>query len=127
ERIGGSLNWDYRYCWLRDASLTIRALLGLGYWEEASDFMDWMLHTTWLTQPELETLYTLYGRRARAERTLDHLSGYKNSSPVRIGNLARDQLQIDIYGEVIDADAQYVFHGGTLDADMQKALSNFGK
>lgn len=127
EQIGGSLNWDYRYCWLRDASLTIRALLGLGYWDEASDFMEWMLHTTWLTQPELQTLYTLYGRRALAERTLKHLSGFKNSSPVRIGNLARDQLQLDIYGEVIDAAAQYVFHGGTLDGDMQKALSGFGK
>ncbi|MGH9565074.1 MAG: glycoside hydrolase family 15 protein, partial [Candidatus Angelobacter sp.] len=58
ERIGGSLNWDYRYCWLRDASLTIRVLLGLGYWDEASDFMEWMLHTTRLSQPELHTLYT---------------------------------------------------------------------
>jgi GH15 family glucan-1,4-alpha-glucosidase len=127
EHIGGSLNWDYRYCWLRDASLTIRVLLGLGYWDEASDFMEWMLHTTWLTQPELHTLYTLYGRRALAERPLNHLSGFKNSSPVRIGNLARDQFQLDIYGEVIDAAAQYVFHGGTVDAAMQKALLNFGK
>jgi GH15 family glucan-1,4-alpha-glucosidase len=127
EHIGGSLNWDYRYCWLRDASLTIRVLLGLGYWDEASDFMEWMLHTTRLTQPELHTLYTLYGRRALAERTLNHLSGFKNSSPVRIGNLARDQLQLDIYGEVIDAAAQYVFHGGTVDAAMQKALLNFGR
>jgi len=127
EQIGGSLNWDYRYCWLRDASFTIRALLGLGYWDEASDFMEWLLHTTWLSQPELHTLYTLYGRSALAERELKHLSGFKNSSPVRIGNLARDQLQLDIYGEVIDAAAQYVFNGGTLDAEMQKALSNFGK
>jgi GH15 family glucan-1,4-alpha-glucosidase len=127
ERIGGSLNWDYRYCWLRDASLTIRGLLGLGYWDEASDFMEWMLHTTWLTQPELQTVYTLYGRPALEERELKHLSGFKNSSPVRIGNLARDQLQLDIYGEVIDAAAQYVFRGGTLDAGMQKALRNFGK
>ena len=127
EQIGGSLNWDYRYCWLRDASLTIRVLLGLGYWDEASDFMEWMLHTTWLTQPELQTLYTLYGRPALEERELSHLSGFKNSRPVRIGNMARDQLQLDIYGEVIDAAAQYVFHGGTLDSGMQKALRNFGK
>src|SRR6185312_344702 len=70
EQIGGSPNWDYRYCWLRDASLTIRVLLGLGYWDEASDFMEWMLHTTWLTQPELQTLYTLYGRPALEEREL---------------------------------------------------------
>ena len=127
ELIGGSLNWDYRFCWLRDASFTIRALLGLGYWDEAADFMEWLLHTTWLTQPKLETLYTVYGRRAFAEKELDHLSGYMDSRPVRIGNAARDQLQLDIYGEVIDAAAQFVFHGGTLDPTMQKTLTDFGR
>lgn len=127
ERIGGPLNWDYRYCWLRDASLTIRVLLGLGYWDEATDFMEWMLHTTWLTQPELRILYTVYGRSAPAERELQHLDGYMGSRPVRVGNKAREQLQLDVYGEVIDAAAQYAFHGGTLDQSMQKALCEFGK
>ena len=127
ERIGGPLNWDYRYCWLRDASLTLRVLLELGYWDEASDFMEWMLHTTWLTQPELNILYTVYGRSAPKERELQYLSGYQDSWPVRVGNKAREQLQLDVYGEVIDAAAQYVFHGGTLDADMQKTLNEFGK
>lgn len=126
ERIGDGLNWDYRYCWLRDASFTIRALLELGYWDEAEDFLDWMLQATRLTQPELRILYTLYGHIAPVERELDHLSGYKGSRPVRIGNAARNQLQLDVYGEVIDAAAQFAFHGGHLDSDMQKALIGLG-
>jgi GH15 family glucan-1,4-alpha-glucosidase len=125
ERIGGDLNWDYRYCWLRDASLTIRALLGLGYWEEADDFMDWILHATRLTQPELRVAYTVYGELAPRERILE-LQGYKGSRPVRIGNAARDQFQLDVYGEVIDAAAQYAFHGRELDRTMQNALIGFG-
>ena len=75
ERIGGDWNWDYRYCWLRDASLTIRALLGLGYFDEADDFMDWMLTATRLTRPELRIMYDVYGETVPRERTLDHLSG----------------------------------------------------
>jgi GH15 family glucan-1,4-alpha-glucosidase len=126
ERIGGGLNWDYRYCWLRDASLTIRALLELGYWEEATHFLDWMLHATRLTQPELRILYTVFGNKAPPERESKILRGYKDSSPVRIGNAARDQLQLDVYGEVIDAAAQYAFRGGYLDREMQKVLAGFG-
>ena len=126
ERIGGDLNWDYRFCWLRDASLTIRALLELGYWDEAEDFLDWMLQATRLTQPELRIIYSVYGDKAPKERTLDHLSGYRNSRPVRIGNAARDQLQLDVYGEVIDAAAQFAFHGGHLDREMQKVLIGLG-
>ena len=125
ERIGGDLNWDYRYCWLRDASLTIRALLGLGYWEEADGFMGWMLHATRLTQPELRVAYTVYGQLAPRERILD-LGGYKGSRPVRIGNAARNQFQLDVYGEVIDAASLYAFHGGKLDRTMQKVLIGLG-
>ena len=126
ERVGGGLNWDYRYCWLRDASLTIRALLELGYWEEATHFLDWLLHATRLTQPELRTVYTVFGNQAPAERESKVLRGYKGSSPVRIGNAARDQFQLDVYGEVIDAAAQFAFRGGYLDREMQKVLVGFG-
>jgi len=126
ERIGGSMNWDYRYCWLRDASLTIRNMLELGYLEEATQFLDWMLHATRLTQPELRILYTVFGNPAPRERQLKGLRGYQNSSPVRIGNAARGQLQLDVYGEVIDAASQYAFHGGMLDREMQKTLVGFG-
>jgi GH15 family glucan-1,4-alpha-glucosidase len=126
ERLGGNLNWDYRYCWLRDASLTVRAMLELGYWEEADDFMDWMLTATRLTQPELHILYDLYGGSAPAERELNYLSGYRDARPVRIGNAARNQFQLDVYGEVIDAAAQYAFHDRSLDREMQKVLIGFG-
>jgi GH15 family glucan-1,4-alpha-glucosidase len=126
ERIGGNLNWDYRYCWLRDASLTVRALLELGYWEEAEDFVDWMLQATRLTQPELRILYDVYGESAPKERTLDYLSGYKGSRPVRIGNAARNQTQLDVYGEVVDAVAQFAYHGRPLDRETQKVLIGFG-
>ncbi|HET8824490.1 MAG TPA: glycoside hydrolase family 15 protein [Terriglobales bacterium] len=126
ERIGGSLNWDYRYCWLRDASLTIRAMLELGYLDEAAQFLDWMLHATRLTQPQLRILYTVFGNPAPKEWESKTLRGYQNSAPVRIGNAARDQLQLDVYGEVIDAASQYTFHGGRLDHEMQKVLVGFG-
>jgi GH15 family glucan-1,4-alpha-glucosidase len=126
ERIGGDLNWDYRYCWLRDASLTVRALLELGYWGEAAHFLDWMLHATRLTQPELRVLYTVFGNQIPVEHESKVLCGYKESSPVRIGNAARDQFQLDVYGEVIDATAQYAFRGGYLDHEMQKVLVELG-
>ncbi|HEY7354440.1 MAG TPA: glycoside hydrolase family 15 protein [Terriglobales bacterium] len=126
ERIGANLNWDYRFCWMRDASLTIRALLELGFWREATGFLDWMLHATRLTQPELRILYTVYGNQPPNERESKVLRGYRGSRPVRIGNAARDQLQMDVYGEVVDAAAQYAFHGGELDREMQKVLVGFG-
>lgn len=127
EKIGSELNWDYRYCWLRDASLTTRALLELGYWQEATDFLGWMIHATRLSQPKLRILYSVFGEMAPKEQIIEELSGYKNSRPVRIGNAARDQLQLDVYGEVIDAAAQYAFHGGHLDREMQKTLVGFAK
>lgn len=127
ERLGGDLNWDYRYCWLRDASLTVRALLGLGYREEADDFLEWMLLATRLTRPELRIMYTVYGNTAPREHVLPWLKGYRDSRPVRVGNGARHQLQLDVYGEVIDAAAQYAYHGGEFNQDMRKALLGFGK
>ncbi|HEY5029743.1 MAG TPA: glycoside hydrolase family 15 protein, partial [Candidatus Angelobacter sp.] len=126
ERIGSSLNWDYRYCWLRDTSLTVRALMGLGYMEETESFIAWMLHATRLTQPQLRVLYNVYGGIAPRERELD-LTGYFESRPVRIGNGARRQLQLDVYGEVIDAASQYAQHRGRFDRTTQKVLIGFGK
>ncbi len=127
ERTGGDLNWDYRFCWLRDASLTVRALLGLGYWQEADAFINWLLHATRLTQPQLRILYTVFGENASRERSLEYLDGYRSSRPVRVGNAARNQLQLDVYGEVLDAVAQYAFHGGRFDRMTQKVIIGIGK
>lgn len=106
ERVGGDLNWDYRFCWLRDASFVARALLALGHRGDAEGFTDWMIHATRLTHPRLEVLYDVYGRRPAKERELTHFAGWKDSTPVRIGNGARNQLQLDVYGEVADAVAR---------------------
>ena len=127
EIIGDTLNWDYRYCWLRDASLTIRALLECGYAEESESFMTWLLHATRMTQPELRVLYTVFGEIAPREKELGNLNGYCGSRPVRIGNAAHDQVQLDVYGEVIGAAAEFAQHGNRFDRSMQKALTGFGK
>ncbi|HLV66705.1 MAG TPA: glycoside hydrolase family 15 protein [Polyangiaceae bacterium] len=127
ERVGGDLNWDYRYCWLRDASLTARVFLALGYEDEAHAFVSWLLHTTRLTRPELRILYDVYGRPPKSEATLDHLSGYRASRPVRIQNAAADQLQLDTYGEVIDAVAQLCRRGAWLDGETRQMLREFGE
>jgi GH15 family glucan-1,4-alpha-glucosidase len=127
ERVGGDLNWDYRFCWLRDASLTVRALLGLGFDEEANGFVSWLLHSTSLTRPALRILYDVYGLPPRPEATLDHLRGFAGSQPVRIGNAAADQLQLDIYGEVIDATAQLARRSRVLDRDTQRMLRALGE
>jgi GH15 family glucan-1,4-alpha-glucosidase len=103
ERPGGNLNWDYRFCWLRDASMTTRALLELGYFAEAHAFASWLLHATRLTQPGLNVLYDVFGNSPPRERTLGWLAGFGGAQPVRIGNAAAKQLQLDIYGEVIEA------------------------
>lgn len=127
ERIGGDLNWDYRFCWLRDASFTLRALYGLGFVQEAEAFLSWLLHTTRLTRPRLRILYDVYGDIPPSERLLTHLRGYHDSRPVRIGNAAVDQLQIDVYGEVIDAAMHFVLRGGVFDRESQRMLCEFGR
>lgn len=127
ERIGGDLNWDYRFCWLRDATFTIRALLGLGYHEEAEAFVSWLLHSTRLTRPTLKAVYDIYGEKMPFERDLSSLRGYKNSRPVRIGIATRDQLQLDIYGEVIDGVAHFIKEGGKLDRESQKMVRQLGE
>lgn len=107
EAPGSERNWDYRYCWLRDASFTVRVLVKLGYEEEAHAYMNWILHATKLTQPELRVLYSVYGQAKLKEKKIDWLEGFQNSKPVRIGNGADDQFQLDVYGEVLDAFYSY--------------------
>ena len=127
ETIGADLNWDYRFAWLRDASFTVRALFGLGYEDDAVAFVSWLLHATRLTRPQLRVLYDIYGERPCDERVLDHLRGYADSRPVRAGNAARDQFQLDVYGEVIDAVSHFIREGEPVDRDMQQMLRQFGQ
>ncbi len=105
ETIGGVRNWDYRYTWIRDASFTLYALIRLGMTDETRDFIGWLSARAGLTDDpgDLQTLYAIDGERDLAEVELNHLEGYRGSSPVRIGNAAAGQLQLDIYGELIDA------------------------
>mgnify|MGYP001248494861 FL=1 len=127
EAIGGARNWDYRYCWLRDASLTVRALFALGYGEEATAFLAWMLHATRLTRPELQVVYDVFGEARLPERELSHLNGYAESRPVRIGNGASAQLQLDVYGDVADAALRFAVRGGHFDRDSVRFLAGLGQ
>jgi len=102
EKIGGIRNWDYRYCWLRDASFTVAALDDCGFEVEGGAFVDWMLYATRLTHPNLQILYDVFGEPHIAEKHLK-LEGYRKSHPVRSGNAAHGQFQLDIYGEVLGA------------------------
>jgi GH15 family glucan-1,4-alpha-glucosidase len=126
EQIGGVRNWDYRYCWLRDASFTVRALYALGYHEEAEAFLSWMLHATRLTWPELQVVYDVFGEAHLPERELPHLEGYAGSAPVRIGNDAHGQLQLDVYGEVLDAVSRFARRGGRFDRDTARLMDGLG-
>src|SRR5690242_10948454 len=103
EDFGGERNWDYRYCWLRDASLTLTALLDAGYTEEALAWRDWLLRAVAGEPTDLQIMYGVDGSRDLPERELDHLAGYAGSTPVRIGNGAVDQRQSDVLGEVMIA------------------------
>lgn len=107
EQPGGMRNWDYRYCWLRDASFTVRVLIRLGFEHEAHAYMNWILHATRLTRPRLQVVYSVFGNTALTEKTLPWLQGFQNSQPVEIGNEAYSQLQLDVYGEVLDAVYSY--------------------
>ena len=127
EVIGGERNWDYRYCWLRDASLTLRSLLDLGFTVEGESFLSWLVHATRITQPRLQILYDVYGGTKLPERVLEHLEGYRGSRPVRAGNGAANQLQLDVYGEFIEAVYQYVLRGGRIDRLTGRLLVGLGE
>jgi GH15 family glucan-1,4-alpha-glucosidase len=103
EAIGGVRNWDYRYCWLRDATLTLLAFLRAGYLDEARSWRDWLLRAIAGSPTDIQIMYGVAGERRLTEVELPWLAGYEGSRPVRIGNDASDQLQLDVYGEVIDA------------------------
>lgn len=122
ESIGGVRNWDYRYSWLRDASWTVSALYDCGFADEGAAFLDWLLYSTRLTQPHLQMLYDVFGEAHVPESTLDHLDGYCGSRPVRIGNAAHSQFQLDVYGEVLGAVEEATRRGETLDRDVQRLL-----
>jgi GH15 family glucan-1,4-alpha-glucosidase len=111
ERIGGVRNWDYRYCWLRDASLTLLAMLSAGYGAEATDWREWLLRAVAGDPADVQIMYGVAGERRFEERALDWLPGFANSRPVRVGNGASHQLQLDVYGEVLDAAYQWLAYG----------------
>ncbi|MBV9783229.1 MAG: glycoside hydrolase family 15 protein [Acidisphaera sp.] len=103
EQLGGQRNWDYRYCWLRDATLTLLSLMDAGYYDEAKAWRDWLHRSVAGSAEQVQIMYGLAGERRLAEWEVDWLPGYQGAKPVRIGNAASGQLQLDVYGEVIDA------------------------
>jgi GH15 family glucan-1,4-alpha-glucosidase len=102
EQLGGPRNWDYRFCWLRDATLTLLALMNAGYYDEAGAWRDWLLRAAAGSPDQIQIMYGITGKRWLVEHEVPWLSGYENSKPVRIGNAAADQLQLDVFGEVMD-------------------------
>ncbi len=127
EELGGVRNWDYRYCWLRDATYTLQALLAAGYRDEAGAWRDWLLRSIAGNPASLQIMYSIDGARRLPEIELPWLSGYEGSIPVRTGNAASEQLQLDVWGEILDA--LFLARDGGLPADpdawtLQVALMN---
>jgi GH15 family glucan-1,4-alpha-glucosidase len=127
EHLGGVRNWDYRFCWLRDATLTLLALMNAGYYDEARSWRDWLLRAAAGAPSQVRIMYGLAGERRLPELDIEWLPGYEGSRPVRVGNAAHDQLQLDVYGEVMDA--LYQARRGGLDGRdddwaLQRALLN---
>jgi GH15 family glucan-1,4-alpha-glucosidase len=111
EQPGGVRNWDYRYCWLRDASLTLLAMLNCGYVKEALAWREWLLRAVAGDPADVQIMYGIAGERRLDERKLEWLPGFDDSRPVRIGNAASKQVQLDVYGEVLEAAFQTAAHG----------------
>ena len=125
ELIGGDRNWDYRFTWLRDASFTLYSFFQLDLQDEAEDFFQWLVHRHLAEgQSRLPNLYDLGGRTRSNEIELTHLAGYRDSRPVRIGNAATKQLQLDVYGEVLDTAYIYARFGGGISRSLWKELRN---
>ena len=122
EQIGGERNWDYRFCWVRDSAFTLHALMQLGCPHEGESFFWWLLHASQLTHPRLRVLYRLNGGERAPESTLP-LAGYRGSRPVRIGNGAAGQEQLDIYGDLMQTAWFYSVAGGRLDSDTGRRLA----
>jgi GH15 family glucan-1,4-alpha-glucosidase len=125
EAIGGVRNWDYRFAWPRDASIGIGAFLGVGKADEARSFLGWLLHASRLDRPRLPVLLTLHGKHPRPERTLRGWPGYAGSRPVRVGNGAADQHQLDNYGWVLDAAWLVTRAGERLSSEAWRAMAGF--
>jgi GH15 family glucan-1,4-alpha-glucosidase len=122
EQIGGGRNWDYRFCWVRDSAFTLNALLELGCLDEAQSFFWWLLHASQLTHPRLQVLYRLNGD-ARTPESILPLEGYRNSTPVRIGNGAVGQEQLDIYGDLMQTAWLQAQARGRLDSETGRRLA----
>ena len=124
EALGGTRNWDYRFTWVRDAAFTVYALMRLGFTEEAAAFMSWLEARCTEARPGdgLQILYSIDGTPVPTEQTLEHLRGYRDSRPVRIGNGAVSQLQLDIYGELMDSVYLYNKHGEPISYDLWVSL-----
>ncbi len=128
EEIGGIRNWDYRYTWIRDAAFTLYAFLRIGFTEEARDFMAFLsdvCHACSEAEGPLQIMYGIDGRTTLTEETLDHLEGYCESAPVRVGNGAYDQKQLDIYGELIDAIYLFDKYGVPISHDTWQSVRTF--
>jgi GH15 family glucan-1,4-alpha-glucosidase len=123
EQIGGERNWDYRYSWVRDSALTIDAFLAVGCSAEARSFFWWLLHASQISRPRLHVLYRLNGGTRAKERTLE-LAGYRGSKPVRIGNGAGEQLQLDLYGNLLQAAWLFARSGNRFDRETGKRLAD---
>jgi alpha,alpha-trehalase len=126
EEVGGERNWDYRFSWLRDSALTLNALFALGYTDEAHAYMAWLKRTTAGRAKELQIMYGVGGERLLPEVELDWLEGYRGSRPVRIGNGAYRQFQLDVFGEMLDTAWLYRQNGGEIDDVFWDFLSRVG-
>ncbi|WP_421875953.1 glycoside hydrolase family 15 protein [Marinoscillum sp.] len=124
EELGGVRNWDYRYTWIRDAAFTIYGLMRIGFTKEAEKFMHWIEERCYELNDDgsIQIMYGIDGRHELEEKVLDHLEGYMGSSPVRIGNGAFDQLQLDIYGELLDSVYLFNKYGSPISYDLWKQL-----
>ena len=124
EGVGGERNWDYRYTWIRDAAFTLYGLMRIGFTESAASFMGWLEARCHELNPDgsLQVMYGIDGRHRLTEETLSHFEGYRGSRPVRVGNGAYGQLQLDIYGELMDSVYLYNKYGSPISYDLWNHL-----